>query len=170
MPAEEVIRDGAVHQCAQQELGEVIDMGDGGEDGFVGALPDKRVGDDDRRRERGWAPIRREVDHGRWKVFSEQNVAGEVTVDELARGFDRSERCREPSHVFDVVERTRGQLAPRNPITDCPGVCAGIEEVGTRNVFERGVESLTDGDDLRPATPLVPAFDRRPRRPAGNDE
>jgi hypothetical protein len=44
VPAEELIRDGAAHQCPQQEPGEIIDMGDGGEDGFVGALPDEVVG------------------------------------------------------------------------------------------------------------------------------
>ena len=43
-----MIRDGAVDQRPQQELGKVIDMGDDGEDGFVGALPDQGVGNDDR--------------------------------------------------------------------------------------------------------------------------
>src|SRR5262245_57496138 len=79
-------------QSANQVLAEIADVGDGVQDLAVGALPDKGVGDDDCRRVAGWPPVGRQVDD-RWRLSAvEQDVASEVSMDELAGGRDRAQR------------------------------------------------------------------------------
>ena len=69
-------------------------MGDGVQDLAIGAFPDEGVGDHDGRGIGGWPPVGREIDN-RWRLRAvEQDVASEISVDELAgRGvrFERTE-------------------------------------------------------------------------------
>jgi hypothetical protein len=113
-------------------------------------VPAERVRDDDRRSELDRPPVRREVDHRRRQLVVEEDVAGQVAVDQLTRRADGLE------HGEHVVELGKVCFAPRDAVADSPWVGSRIDDrAWARNVRERCMKALADVDDLPPASFLV---------------
>ena len=91
----------------------------------------------------------------------EENVAGEVAVDELRRRVDRLERGEQ------AVDPVVPSFAPGNAVTDLPRVRALVDDrVRPRHACEGCMEPVTDGDDVAPAAPVVAPVEVRRRDPA----
>lgn len=104
MFAEEPIRDGPIYERSQKELLKAFDVRERVEDSLVCTFPDERVGDDDGGRKRRRAPVGSEVDDRGGKPSSEEDVAGQVAVNELALNIKGSQQSDEPWQVLDVRE------------------------------------------------------------------
>jgi hypothetical protein len=127
-------------------------------------VPAERVRDDDRRCELDRPPVRREVDDRGRQLVVEEDVAGQVAVDQLTRRVDRLERGEH------VVELGKVGLAPRDAVADSPWVGSRIDDrAWTRHMRERRVKALTDGDDLAPAPLFVHPGHVLGRGPAVHD-
>ena len=93
MLPEQAICDRAVDEGSQKVLLEVFDMPHAREEAFVSPLPDERVRDHDCRRKRRWPPVGREIDDRGRHAVRQENVAGEIAMDQLATRIDRL-KCR----------------------------------------------------------------------------
>ena len=124
----------------------------------------ERIGHDDRRREGGRPPLRREVDDRGRQLVVEEHVAGQVAVDELASCVHRLE------YRENVVELGKRQLAPGNAVAHRPRIRALVEDqIGAGCGRERVVEQFADGDDCAPASRPVRALDIVRGDPAVHD-
>jgi hypothetical protein len=82
----------------------------------------------------------------------EEDVAGQVTVDQLTRRVDWLERGEH------VVELGKVGLAPSNAVADSPWVGSRIDDrVRPGHVGKRRVQPLANGNDLAPAPFVVRA-------------
>ncbi len=120
----------------------------------VGARPleHQGIGDHDGGRE-GWRPpVGAQIDDQGWQVRVEQDVAGQVAVDEMGDAGHRSQSPDQLVQVLGSGMRLGGQLSPRDPVRDGPDVGAVCEERRHRLVLQGDVQPLADRDDLMPAT------------------
>src|SRR5215472_9923412 len=77
-------------------------------------------------------------------------------MNQLTSRRDRTSRRSQARYVGLVHEVSGRDLVPSRPVSDRPPVCALVEEGGPRDSIQRGIESLTDCDDIRPvALPML---------------
>ncbi len=132
----------------------------------VGTLPHDGVGHDDRGREGRRAPVRRQIDDRRCQAVGEQDVAGEVAMDDLTLRADRTPcagQRLDPRHGAVWLDV---QVSPRDAVSRRPWIRAVGHEIRSRQIRDGAVESLADGDDVGPPSGLVVAVDVLPRGPA----
>lgn len=155
---------------ADQELGDLGVGVEQGEDVWSCAAPDQGVDGDDGQGEGGGAPVEGEVDDGGWGRVGEQDVAGEVAVDQLAWQAEGSEQGGKPAERGLRLGRAdEGRFLPGRAVGDGPAVCLCGEEGRAGEAAGRGVEGSGGRDDLGPAAGRGLAVQALLSPPAVND-
>ena len=124
----------------------------------VGIPPPHRVAHDDRGGEPARTVVRRHIDDRGREPVGEQQVLGEVAVDDLRRRRDRRPHREQPRK--DRMRDGRRELLPRDAIPDRPRVRAQIEERRSRQRGDRRVETLAGLDHVDPPFRLGTRNDR----------
>ena len=136
----------------------------------VGLFPNQRIDGDDRRGKGRRPPVRRQVDDARRESRVEENIRGQVTVNELFFRAERLQPLRNLSDGRQRAKRSKACVVPGSPV----GLSEDIHPLGKepwpRNICGRAVDSLTDRADLGPASCEMLAFEALPSHPAFNDK
>lgn len=133
----------------------------------TGSVPQKGVGREDALGVAHRSPPGTEVQDGRDHCLREQDVAGQIAVDELRGAVDRSRQGAEPLQSGpDGLERFDLGLFPSGTVGPGPAVVEMIQERWPWLGRKCGMEGACSSEQLRPVLWLKATFDVAGRHPS----